>query len=196
MDKIWHYESPLGGMTMASNTDGSALSGLWFDRQRHYAYTLSVRPEEKRLPLFEETCRWLDVYFSGRNPDFTPPLAVRSSLFRESVWKILCTIPFGKTMTYGEIAAMIARLKGIPKMSAQAVGGAIGHNPISLIIPCHRVVGTNGALTGYAGGIDKKAWLLRMEQDSGPASGMPDATVPGGLSAGHTVCDETDSRHD
>ena len=111
--------------------------------------------EEKPLPIFEQSVHWLDIYFSGKAPDFTPSLCMQTTPFRKSVWEIMLTIPFGKTMTYGEIADRIAKQKGLSKMSAQAVGGAVGHNSISLIIPCHRVVGTNGSLTGYAGGIEK-----------------------------------------
>lgn len=157
----WHYDSPLGGITLAS--DGTSLTGLWFDGQKYFGDTLDDGHEEKLLPVFEETCRWLDAYFSGREPGFTPPLAMHASPFRKAVWEILRTIPYGKTMTYGEIAKRITGKKGIARMSARAVGGAVGHNPISLIIPCHRVVGTDGSLTGYAGGIDRKVSLLRME---------------------------------
>ena len=117
----------------------------------------------QQLPVFGKTKKWLDLYFAGRVPDFLPPLSLHSSPFRESVWKILLTIPYGHTMTYGEIASALAREKKISRMSAQAVGGAVGHNPISIIIPCHRVVGTNGSLTGYACGIDKKIALLKLE---------------------------------
>ncbi|MCR5760222.1 MAG: methylated-DNA--[protein]-cysteine S-methyltransferase, partial [Bacteroidales bacterium] len=151
----------LGGITLAS--DGTSLTGLWFDGQKYFGDTLDEESEEKMIPVFEETCRWLDIYFGGGEPGFTPPLAMQASPFRKAVWDILLTIPYGKTMTYGEIAKLIAEQKGIAQMSARAVGGAVGHNPISLIIPCHRVVGTNGSLTGYAGGIDRKVSLLRME---------------------------------
>ena len=120
--------------------------------------------EEKELPVFEQTDRWLDIYFSGKEPDFTPSLCMKTSEFRKAVWEVMLTIPYGKTMTYGEIADRIAKQRGIARMSAQAVGGAVGHNSISLIIPCHRVVGTNGSLTGYAGGIDKKVKLLQLEK--------------------------------
>ena len=113
---------------------------------------------------FDETKKWLDIYFNGTPPDFTPPLSMNTTPFRKAVWNILLGIPFGKTMTYGEISKIIAKQFGIDKMSAQAVGGAVGHNSISLIIPCHRVVGTNGSLTGYAGGLEKKVWLLTMEK--------------------------------
>lgn len=108
--------------------------------------------------------RWLTIYFSGREPDFIPPLHIIGSTFQLAVWEILRKIPYGKTTTYGEIAKTIARQQGLPRMSAQAVGGAVGHNEISIIIPCHRVVGTNGSLTGYAGGIDKKVKLLNLEK--------------------------------
>lgn len=161
MECVHHYVSPLGGITAAS--DGSALTGLWFDGQRYFADTLSDKYEEKNLPVFEQTDRWLDIYFSGKAPDFTPPLLIKTTEFRRAVWEILMTIPFGQTMTYGEISEKISSQRGIAKMSAQAVGGAVGHNSISLIIPCHRVVGKNGSLTGYAGGIDKKLKLLELE---------------------------------
>lgn len=156
-----HYRSPIGGITLAS--DGEALTGLWFDDQKYFADTLAPDHQEKDLPVFAQTRQWLDIYFSGQAPDFTPPLAMLCSDFRKSVWEVMLTIPFGKTMTYGGIAAQIARQRGLARMSAQAVGGAVGHNSISLIIPCHRVVGTSGSLTGYAGGLDKKIWLLEHE---------------------------------
>ena len=161
MEYIHYYTSPLGQITVASN--GEQLTGLWFDGQKYYADTLGNDYEEKVLPVFEQTDRWLDVYFRGEKPDFTPPLALRTTEFRRMVWEILLTIPYGQTMTYGQIADRIVGQKGLGKMSAQAVGGAVGHNPISLIIPCHRVVGSDGSLTGYAGGIDKKRRLLELE---------------------------------
>ena len=161
MDYTHHYDSPLGGITLAS--DGNALIGLWFDEQKYFADTLNESSEEKSLHIFEEADRWLDIYFSGRAPDFTPKLSMRTTAFRKMVWEIMLTIPFGQTMTYGQIAETVARRMNLPRMSAQAVGGAVGHNSISLIIPCHRVVGTNGSLTGYAGGIGKKIRLLQME---------------------------------
>ena len=161
MDYTARYQSPLGPITLAS--DGEALTGLWFDGQKYFAATLSREYEEKALPIFDQTEQWLDMYFSGRAPDFTPPLKMKTTAFRKSVWEILLSIPYGHTLTYGEIAQKIAAGKGRPGMSAQAVGGAVGHNPISLIIPCHRVVGWDGSLTGYAGGIEKKMRLLAME---------------------------------
>lgn len=162
MEYTCHYDSPLGSLTAAG--DGEALTGLWFDDQKYFAYTLDREHEERSLPVFEETFRWLDLYFSGRVPDFTPEMRLKSTDFRMAVWEILLTIPYGQTMTYGEIANLLAVRRGIARMSAQAVGGAVGHNPISLIIPCHRVIGTDGSLTGYAGGIDRKARLLELEK--------------------------------
>lgn len=161
-DFIWHYDSPLGGIMLAS--DGTHLVGLWFDGQMYFGRGLAKEYEEKNLPIFAETKRWLDVYFSGKRPDFTPPILLRGTPFQKEVWDILLTIPYGQTMTYGEMAAQIAKKKGIKKMSAQAVGGAVGHNPITLIVPCHRVVGANGNLTGYAGGLERKKWLLALEK--------------------------------
>ena len=162
MDYIHHYDSPLGGITLAS--DGTALTGLWFDGQKYFGDTLSENHQEKNLPVFEQADLWLDIYFSGKAPGFTPPLHMKTTAFRKTVWEIMLTIPYGQTMTYGQISNMIAKQRGRSKMSAQAVGGAVGHTSISLIIPCHRVVGTSGSLTGYAGGIDKKVKLLTLEK--------------------------------
>lgn len=162
MQYTQNYDSPLGKILLASN--GNALTGLWFYGQKYFGSTLVEQQEQKELPIFEETVQWLDIYFSGQEPDFTPFLSVeQSSSFRREVWEIMLKIPFGKTMTYGAIAAELARQRGIEKMSAHAVGGAVSHNPISIVIPCHRVVGTDGSLTGYAGGIDKKVQLLTLE---------------------------------
>jgi len=158
VDYTAQYKTPLGGMTMASN--GESLVGLWFDGQKYFGAGIDREHEEREdLAVFEETRRWLDVYFEGREPGFMPPIALRGSGFRRWVWEILMEIPYGQTMTYGEIAQRI----GGNNMSAQAVGGAVGHNPISLIVPCHRVVGVGGKLTGYAGGMDRKVRLLQME---------------------------------
>ena len=162
MDFIHHYRSPLGGITIAS--DGNALTGLWFDGQKYFGSTLSAEYEERPLPVFDQTDSWLDLYFSGRDPGFTPPLCLRGTPFRRAVWEILLTIPFGHTVTYGEIAARLADRMGLAQMSARAVGGAVGRNPVSLIIPCHRVIGSDGSLTGYAGGPEKKLWLLEIER--------------------------------
>ena len=162
MEYTWHYDSPLGGLTLTS--DGEALTGIRFDRQDHLDGAPERMPGEKWLPVFDETCRWLDIYFSGKAPDYTPKLKFHASPFRERVWEILLTIPFGETMTYGQVAAILAQENGLKKMSAQAIGGAVGHNPIPLIIPCHRVIGTNGRLVGYTPGLDKKVFLLQLER--------------------------------
>lgn len=162
MTYIHHYNSPLGKITMASN--GLALTGLWFDGQKYFAETINDEIEEKSLLIFNKTAKWLDIYFGGKEPDFTPEVIIKGTPFRKAVSEIILSVPYGKTMTYGEIASKIAKQKGIERMSAQAVGGAVGHNSISIIIPCHRIVGTNGSLTGYAGGIDRKIELLKLEK--------------------------------
>ena len=158
-----HYESPVGRMLLAER-DG-ALVGLWIEGQKYFLGSLREEMIEKDdTPVFEKTKQWLNRYFAGERPLIQSlPLAPIGSDFRKAVWQILCEIPYGETTTYGEIAKKLALKKGLQKMSAQAVGGAVGHNPISIIIPCHRVVGTNGSLTGYAGGIDKKQKLLQLE---------------------------------
>lgn len=156
------YASPLGSILLAADDIG--LVGLWFEGQKYFAHGLAKTHEEKELPLFAKVKRWLDVYFSGQAPQFTVPLHFIGSDFQKEVWELLCTIPYGQTTTYGAIAKQLAAKRGLPQMSAQAVGGAVGHNKISIIVPCHRVVGKNGSLTGYAGGIDKKAELLRLEK--------------------------------
>ena len=223
MNYTAHYGSPLGGITLASN--GIALTGLWFEGQKHFAAKFDPQHREcDDLPVFAETKRWLDSYFSGQVPDFTPKLAMRATPFRQAIWEILLTIPYGKTVTYGEIArrfvvtfhetslqssslhnaslhgatsldtlsrnaslqvtmpqdtssqdalSQCSLLQGMSiqgamlakkNMSAQAVGGAVGHNPIAIIIPCHRVIGANGSLTGYAGGVERKKYLLELER--------------------------------
>ena len=167
MDCIAFYDSPLGKITMAS--DGAFLIGLWFNGARYFAESLFAEHQEKNCPIFDETRRWLDLYFSGICPHFTPPLLMRTTAFRQQVWEILLQIPFGKTSSYGEIAKQIAaqhstKNKSVKKICAQAVGNAVAHNAISLIIPCHRVIGKNGNLTGFAAGIDKKQKLLALEK--------------------------------
>lgn len=144
------YNSPLGNITLCS--DGSNLVGVWFDGQKYFASTVKEMTEKNDLTIFSNVKNWLDRYFTGQNPKISElPLAPIGNEFRQAVWKLLCEIPYGETTTYGEIAKRLGK-----PMSAQAVGGAVGHNPISIIIPCHRVIGKNGSLTGYAGGIDKK----------------------------------------
>ena len=155
------YQSPVGEILLACDEIG--LTGLWFEGEKFYALSLDKEHEEREMPVFAEVKRWLDIYFSGREPDFMPPIHMIGSPFQLSVWEILRQIPYGKTTTYGEIANRLAAKRGLTRMSAQAVGGAVGHNEISIIVPCHRVVGTNGSLTGYAGGVDKKVRLLQLE---------------------------------
>ena len=161
MQYISHYRSPLGDILLAADEIG--LTGLWFEGQKYFACCLDKEREEKEILLFETAKRWLDVYFSGQEPDFSVPLHLMGTEFQKEVWEILRAIPYGHTTTYGEIAKQIAAKKGLPHMSAQAVGGAVGRNEISVIVPCHRVVGTNGSLTGYAGGMEKKVKLLTLE---------------------------------
>jgi len=156
-----HYDSPLGGILLAADEIG--LTGLWFEGEKYFADNLLADHTEQETPVLARTKRWLDLYFSGKEPDFLPPLHPIGSPFRQSVWAILLQIPYGKTATYGALARQLAKQQGLPRMSAQAVGGAVGHNEISILIPCHRVVGTNGSLTGYAGRIDKKLALLKLE---------------------------------
>lgn len=162
MQYIDHYNSPVGPMTMAS--DGVSLIGLWFNGSRFFCESISEKTEKRELTVFQETKHWLDLYFQGEIPDFSPQTALKGSDFRLLVWKLLQKIPYGETVSYGEIAKRIATETGHTKMSARAVGGAVGHNPISILIPCHRVVGANGNLIGYGGGIDKKVALLTLEK--------------------------------
>ena len=158
------YPSPIGNLTLGS--DGDNLVGLWIEGQKYYEDTVDEEMIHRDdVPVFDETREWLDRYFNGEEPEISAlPMAPIGGEFRQAVWKILCDIPYGEVTTYGEIARKIAAMKGKDSMSAQAVGGAVGHNPISIIIPCHRVVGTNGSLTGYAGGLDRKVKLLTLEK--------------------------------
>lgn len=161
LNYIFEYNSPVGELVISS--DGESITGLWRKDQKYYASTLSGQPIKKVHPVLKSASNWLDRYFNGENPKTNFPLSPNGSEFRQTVWRILLEIPYGEVITYGEIAKMIASKTGKEKMSAQAVGGAVGHNPISIIIPCHRVVGSNGNLTGYAGGIDMKVKLLKLE---------------------------------
>lgn len=154
------YTSPLGEMLIASDDIG--ITGVWFSGQKYYASNLG-EPEEKETPAITQARKWLDIYFSGEEPPFSLPIHLIGTPFQKEVWQILCTIPYGKTVTYGEIAKTLATRQGKPHMSAQAVGGAVGRNPVSVIVPCHRVLGANGSLTGYAGGLDRKEALLKLE---------------------------------
>ena len=161
MTCIQPYASPLGGILLAADEGG--LTGLWFDGQKYYADTLPPDAAEEETPALTAAKRWLDVYFTGRQPTFMPPLHPSGSPFRQAVWQLLLQIPYGQTTTYGALARQLAAVQGLPSVSAQAVGGAVGHNRISILIPCHRVVGAGGSLTGYAGGMDKKIRLLEWE---------------------------------
>ena len=163
---ISKYSSPIGEITMSS--DGEGLTGLWFDGQKYFGNNSDIdNSAEKELSVFEATKKWLDIYFSGNVPDFTPKLKLNGTDFQFEVWNILLKIPYGKMITYKDIAEILAQQKEIGRMSAQAVGGAVGHNPIGIIVPCHRVIGSNGSLTGYAGGLDKKEYLLKLEKALG-----------------------------
>lgn len=158
-----HYVSPIGVIMLAS--DGERLVGLWMEGQKYFGDTVTEPLTEKTdLAIFTAARNWLDRYFAGKTPTISElPLAPIGGEFRKAVWDILCEIPYGKLTTYGDIAKKVAKRMGKASMSSQAVGGAVGHNPISIIIPCHRVIGTNGSLTGYAGGISKKIKLLELE---------------------------------
>ena len=162
MEYIRYYESSLGRILLVG--DGEALTGLRFEGQKVFADSPARTAVEKNLPVFAEAERWLDIYFSGSDPGFTPEIRLCATAFRKTVWDVLLTVPYGTTVTYGEIADCVAGRMNLPRMSAQAVGGAVGHNPVSLIIPCHRVVGKDGSLTGYAGGLERKRKLLEMER--------------------------------
>ena len=162
MDYIARCPSPLGELLLAS--DGDAVTGLWFEGQRSFAATLDPEHEERPLPVFEAAAAWLDRYFARRDPGPTPPLAPRGTPFQREVWDLLRQIPYGETRSYGDLARELAARRGLPSLSAQAVGGAVGRNAISILIPCHRCVGADGSLTGYAGGLDRKAALLRLER--------------------------------
>lgn len=155
------YASPLGEILLAADEVG--LTGLWFEGQKYYAAALSKEQIPQETEILAEAKRWLDVYFSGEEPKFTPPLHPGGSAFRRAVQRILLQVPYGQTITYGEIAHRLTGMDNAFRSSARAVGGAVGHNEISIIIPCHRVIGADGSLTGYAGGIEKKISLLRLE---------------------------------
>lgn len=158
-----NYSSPIGMIMLAA--DGNSLIGLWNEGQKYFAASVTESIIEKPdLPVFKTAKKWLDAYFNSKKPSISDlPLAPIGGEFRQGVWEILCQIPYGECMTYGEIAKKMSIRMNKASMSSQAVGGAVGHNPISIIIPCHRVVGSNGSLTGYAGGIDKKIKLLELE---------------------------------
>lgn len=155
------YQSPLGAILLAA--DGEGLTGLWFRGQKYFAAGLAEDRRAGESPALTEAGRWLDSYFKGQRPGFLPPLHPAGSQFQRAVWDLLLDIPYGSTTTYGELAAKLAVQMGRPRVSAQAVGGAVGRNRISILVPCHRVVGAGGSLTGYAGGVERKLALLKLE---------------------------------
>ncbi|MDD6024327.1 MAG: methylated-DNA--[protein]-cysteine S-methyltransferase [Oscillospiraceae bacterium] len=161
MEYTCSYQSPLGDMLLSGDEGG--LTGAWFVGQKYFALGLKAHKENPAFPVLRQAACWLDRYFRGENPELDFPLHPVGTDFQKKVWQCLLEIPHGKTTTYGDIAKKLARSRGIDHMSAQAVGGAVGHNRISIIIPCHRVVGAGGSLTGYAGGLQKKLALLRLE---------------------------------
>lgn len=156
-------ETPLGTAMLAS--DGASLTGLWLEGQKYFGPSPGAEVQFSPMPaVFEQTKRWMDLYFSGKEPNFCPPLDPEGTDFQKTVWSVLRTIPYGETLTYGEVSKLVAAKLGRSSMSAQAVGGAVGRNPISIIVPCHRVIGADGSLTGYAGGLWRKEKLLRLER--------------------------------
>ncbi|MFA9466728.1 MAG: methylated-DNA--[protein]-cysteine S-methyltransferase [Velocimicrobium sp.] len=161
MEYIYRYHSKIGVLTLVS--DGIALTGLWIKKGMYLEDSKVSEVDAKSLPVFKTTIKWLDDYFDGKEPGCMPPLKAEGTKFRKMVWDLLLEIPYGKVVTYGEIAKKIAKQMRREKMSAQAVGGAVGSNPISILIPCHRVVGINGNLTGYGGGLDVKEYLMEVE---------------------------------
>lgn len=168
---ISRYNTPLGPVLLAS--DGTALTGLWFEGQKYFAPGLE-KAEEKNCPVFHLAKKWLDIYFSGREPEFSIPVHITGSDFHIAVSAIMLSIPYGKTMSYGQIAEEITIKRGGRRTSARAVGRAVGHNAISIIVPCHRVIGSNGSLTGYAGGLERKTELLKLEGIDVGESGNPE----------------------
>ena len=150
------YESPLGAIAVSADDEG--VTELGFVGRDYFAPSSG-----DCCPALLEARRWLDIYFSGKRPDFTPPLHLTGTPFRMDVWRLLLDVPYGETTTYGALAKEVAKQRGVPRMAAQAVGGAVGHNPVAIIIPCHRVIGGDGRLVGYASGLDKKTWLLALE---------------------------------
>ena len=163
MNYKYTYESPLGTMIMLGTL--SYLTDLFFIDEDYAPSYYDAEYIEQLTGPFEVTIMWLNQYFNGKKPFITPPIQLEGTEFRKSVWSILQTIPYGETTTYGDIGKQIAQQQGKEKFSAQAVGGAVGHNPISIIVPCHRVIGSNGQLTGYAGGIERKKYMLDLESE-------------------------------
>lgn len=162
MQYTTRYASPLGEILLACDDEG--MTGLWFVGQKYYGNGLAKERAEKDHPILKEACSWLDCYFAGGKPEKLPPIHLVGTDFRREVWELLLKLPYGTVTTYRKLGRELARRRRLPHMSAQAIGGAVGHNPVSILVPCHRVVGTDGSLTGYAGGTDKKAALLTLEQ--------------------------------
>ena len=159
----YKYQTPNGFSDILMNSDGKYLTGLWFEGSRDSSKHI-INCEEKEIEIFKETSKWLDIYFSGKNPNFIPKYKIKNlTPFRQEVTNIMNSIEYGKVVTYNDISKIIAKKRNLKRMSSQAVGGAVGWNPICIIIPCHRVVGTNGSLTGYGGGIKNKVELLKLE---------------------------------
>lgn len=158
MQYTCHYDSPLGQMLLAADQEG--LTGAWFLGQKYFARGLGSDAVEQETPILTRATQWLDAYFGGQDPDFTPPLHLVGTDFQKAVWEALLHIPYGQTTTYGALAGRLGT------GAAQAVGGAVGRNPIAIIVPCHRVVGADGNLTGYAGGLAKKVFLLQLEAEN------------------------------
>lgn len=161
MQYVKTYSSPIGKILLAADEEG--LCGLWFEGAKYFGQSLEKERKEEDTPVLKKAEKWLDDYFAGRDPGRFEPLHLNGTPFQKEVWQILQTIPYGQTMTYKEISEKLASGQGREHMSAQAVGQAVGHNPVSLIVPCHRVIGTDGSLTGYAGGMDRKVYLLKLE---------------------------------
>lgn len=160
MEYVYEYDSPMGRLTLSS--DGECLTGLWIENQKYFKSTLDSETEEKQLGVFDDVITYLDRYFKGEKPEINFKLKPKGSAFRQKIWQMLLEIPYGETTSYGKIAKALEAETG-KRVSAQAVGGAIGHNSILILVPCHRVIGSDGSLTGYAGGIDKKQYLLDWE---------------------------------
>lgn len=177
MQYCGRYASPLGEILLAADELG--MIGLWFEGQRYFGCGLEENRQTRETPVLETARRWLDVYFSGQEPSFSVPLHVQGTEFQQRVWRVLLTIPYGTISTYGQIARQMAAENGGGRVSARAVGHAVGRNPVSLLIPCHRVIGADGSLTGYAGGVSRKASLLALEQ----SGALPPAAEAAGLPA-------------
>lgn len=161
MNYFCEYESPLGKITIGGGDD--YIGGLWFEGQKYFAAGLNANAKRSKLPVFSKAENWLNLYFAGKAPKIDFPLFFKDTDFRVSVWNILMDIPYGETCTYKNLADKLSDIKSGYKTSARAVGGAVGHNPISIIVPCHRVVGSDKSFTGYAGGIERKTYLLSLE---------------------------------